>query len=43
MAKTQTQVICKNVFKSGKDTAAKDQFTKQWISLIHLTKKAEKV
>lgn len=42
MAKTQVQVICNNVFQSGKDAAIKNQFTKRWISLLHLPEKAEK-
>ncbi|MCI6005835.1 MAG: hypothetical protein SOY73_04645 [Blautia sp.] len=34
MGRKQTQVICKNVFKGGKNTPVKDQFTKQWTDMI---------
>ncbi|WP_371375234.1 hypothetical protein [Sporomusa aerivorans] len=33
MAKTDTQVICKNIFKSGKNIKA--TFTRLWIELIN--------
>lgn len=34
MGRKQTQVICKNVFMGGKNTPAKDQFSKQWTDMI---------
>ncbi len=35
MAKQETQVICKSVFKSGENTTIKNQFTRKWIELIN--------
>ncbi len=33
MAK-ETQVICKNIFKSGNEKDLKKEFTRRWIELI---------
>lgn len=29
----ETQVICKNIFKSGNEKDSKEEFTKRWIEL----------
>lgn len=38
MAK-ETQVICKNIFKSGTEKDSKEEFTKKWIELINQREK----
>jgi hypothetical protein len=35
MAKNETRVLCKNVFKSGENTTSKEQFTKAWVALVN--------
>lgn len=38
MAK-ETQVICKNIFKSNSEKDSKEAFTKLWMELIHQKEK----
>lgn len=35
----ETQVICKNIFKSGNEKDSKEEFTKRWIELINQREK----
>lgn len=35
----ETQIICKNIFKSGNEKASKEEFTKLWIELINQREK----
>lgn len=35
----ETQIICKNVFKSGSKTTIREAFTKMWIELINQQEK----
>lgn len=40
MAETdENRILCKSVFKSGKNTISKTQFTEKWIELINKTEK----
>ena len=40
MAK-ETQVICKNIFKSGKEKDSQQEVTKRWIELINQREKSK--
>lgn len=37
--KESRQTFCKSVFKSGKNTTSKREFTKKWIELINRVEK----
>lgn len=39
MSKTETEITCKSVFKSGESTITRVQFTKAWIELINQLEK----
>jgi len=31
----ETQIVCKNIFRSGENMISKDEFTRQWAALIN--------
>lgn len=35
----ETEVICKNIFKSSSEKESKEEFTKRWIELINQKEK----
>lgn len=39
----KTQIVCRSVFKSGKSTTSKSQFTKKWIELINKMEKGKTI
>ena len=39
MSETESQLLCKNIFKDGKNTTTKDNFTSAWINLINQLEK----
>lgn len=43
MSDTDSKKICKSIFKNGKSTTSKDNFTKAWISLINQLEKTNAV
>ncbi|MDO4269319.1 MAG: hypothetical protein Q4C72_00175 [Eubacteriales bacterium] len=42
MAKTQTPVRCKSVFKGGGSTTTKRRFTEKWVELVNLLEKSKR-
>lgn len=42
MPKADPSIICKNIFKDGKNTTSKDKFTRAWIGLINQLEKRKK-
>lgn len=43
MANEQPKAECKSVFKSGKSTTTKGEFTKMWIQLINKMERSKSV
>lgn len=41
MEKTQNTKTVKSVFKSGKETTSKEQFTRRWIEMINKIEKGK--